>query len=33
MPHIWVSAVAWAFGAMAIGVVYFWRAEARYGRG
>jgi teichoic acid transport system permease protein len=33
MPHVWVSAVAWAFGAIAIGVVYFWRAEARYGRG
>ena len=33
LPHIWISAVGWAVVVVAIGVVYFWRAEARYGRG
>jgi teichoic acid transport system permease protein len=31
--HIWESAVGWAVVTLAIGIVYFWRAEARYGRG
>ena len=31
--HIWEAAIGWAVLALAIGIVYFWRAEARYGRG
>jgi teichoic acid transport system permease protein len=31
--YTWVAAVAWAIIGMAFGFVYFWRAEARYGRG
>jgi teichoic acid transport system permease protein len=33
LTHIWILAVGWAVVILAIGVVYFWRAEARYGRG
>jgi teichoic acid transport system permease protein len=33
LPHIWISAVSWAVVTLVIGVVYFWRAETRYGRG
>ncbi len=33
MSQVWLFAVGWALVAVAIGVVYFWRAEARYGRG
>ncbi len=32
-PQLWVAGVGWAVLALVIGVVYFWRAEARYGRG
>jgi teichoic acid transport system permease protein len=28
----WAYSAAWAFGALAIGTVYFWAAEERYGR-
>jgi len=31
--QLWVAGVGWALVALAIGIVYFWRAEARYGRG
>ncbi|GAA3489174.1 ABC transporter permease [Streptomyces cremeus] len=31
--HVWALAVAWALVAGAGGLVYFWRAEERYGRG
>jgi teichoic acid transport system permease protein len=33
LPHIWESAIGWAVAALAIGIIYFWSAEARYGRG
>ena len=33
VPELWGAAAGWAVLAAAIGVVYFWRAEARYGRG
>ena len=29
----WAILSCWAFGALAIGAVYFWRAEETYGRG
>ncbi|MFB9798673.1 ABC transporter permease [Arthrobacter citreus] len=29
----WAILACWAFGALAIGAVYFWRAEETYGRG
>jgi teichoic acid transport system permease protein len=32
-PGTWVWAVAWGFVMLGAGFVYFWRAEARYGRG
>lgn len=31
--YIWIAAATWAALALAAGFVYFWRAEARYGRG
>ena len=31
--HFWYYAVAWAVVAVVIGFFFFWRAEARYGRG
>jgi len=31
--QLWVAAVGWALLALLGGVVYFWRAEARFGRG
>lgn len=29
----WAILASWAFGALTIGIVYFWRAEETYGRG
>ncbi|GAA2516128.1 ABC transporter permease [Rarobacter incanus] len=29
---LWLWGVGWAAAAMVIGLIYFWRAEARYGR-
>jgi teichoic acid transport system permease protein len=31
--HLWYYAVGWAVAAMVIGFFFFWRAEAKYGRG
>ena len=33
VPQLWGAGVGWAVLALGIGVIYFWRAEARYGRG
>ena len=33
LPELWLAGVGWALVALLIGIVYFWRAEARYGRG
>ena len=33
MTQLWIAGVGWAVIAAGIGIVYFWRAEARYGRG
>jgi teichoic acid transport system permease protein len=33
MGELWAAAAGWALVAVLIGIVYFWRAEARYGRG
>ncbi|MCB5906058.1 ABC transporter permease [Streptomyces pinistramenti] len=32
-PHVWALALGWAVVAGALGFVYFWKAEERYGRG
>lgn len=32
-PYVWPLAVVWAVVTFAVGFVYFWRAEERYGRG
>ncbi|AYG82510.1 Teichoic acid translocation permease protein TagG [Streptomyces hundungensis] len=32
-PHVWLVAGGWAFAALAVGFVYFWKAEEQYGRG
>ncbi|AJT66744.1 ABC transporter permease [Streptomyces chattanoogensis] len=32
-PHVWAFAGGWALLAGAVGFVYFWKAEERYGRG
>jgi teichoic acid transport system permease protein len=31
--HLWYYAIGWAVAAMVIGFFFFWRAEAKYGRG
>nr|WSZ99577.1 ABC transporter permease [Streptomyces sp. NBC_00857] len=31
--HVWLVALAWAVLVAAVGFVYFWKAEERYGRG
>lgn len=31
-PWVWISATAWAFGALMVGFLYFWRGEETYGR-
>jgi teichoic acid transport system permease protein len=33
VPRLWIAGVVWAVLALGLGIVYFWRAEARYGRG
>ena len=30
-PIIWIMGVVWAFGFFALGLVYFYRGEKRYG--
>ncbi|MFB9523842.1 MULTISPECIES: ABC transporter permease [Streptomyces] len=32
-PHVWLAAVVWAVLFGALGFVYFWKSEERYGRG
>lgn len=29
---MWIAAVAWAIGIFVVGIVFFWKAEERYGR-
>ena len=31
--ELWIAGVAWALIALAAGVLYFWQAETKYGRG
>jgi teichoic acid transport system permease protein len=31
--HYWIYAIAWAVLALVVGFYFFWRAEAKYGRG
>ncbi|MCH0541726.1 ABC transporter permease [Streptomyces sp. MUM 203J] len=31
--HVWLAGLAWAAGIGAVGFVFFWKAEERYGRG
>jgi teichoic acid transport system permease protein len=31
-PFMWWAAVGWAFVTLALGIVFFWKAEERYGR-
>ncbi|TCC45717.1 ABC transporter permease [Kribbella capetownensis] len=33
LPHAWTIAIVWSFVMLVAGLVYFWRAEDRYGRG
>src|SRR3984885_9943707 len=33
IPTLWIYGVGWAIVTVVIGFLYFWRAEARYGRG
>jgi teichoic acid transport system permease protein len=33
IPTLWVYGVGWAIVTVVIGFLFFWRAEARYGRG
>jgi len=32
-PFLWIVSSVWSVGVFVFGVLYFWRAEARYGRG
>ena len=29
---MWLAAVVWAFATLILGIVFFWKAEERYGR-
>jgi teichoic acid transport system permease protein len=31
-PFLWIAASSWAIVTFVVGVFYFWKAEARYGR-
>jgi teichoic acid transport system permease protein len=31
-PFLWIVSSIWAFGTFIFGILYFWKAEARYGR-
>jgi teichoic acid transport system permease protein len=31
--ELWLAGLGWAIVALVIGVLYFWQAETRYGRG
>jgi teichoic acid transport system permease protein len=31
--ELWLAGIGWAVVTLAIGVVFFWQAETRYGRG
>jgi teichoic acid transport system permease protein len=31
--HYWYYGIAWAVLALVVGFYFFWRAEAKYGRG
>jgi teichoic acid transport system permease protein len=31
-PMDWIAGAAWAFGICLFGIVWFWRAEEKYGR-
>jgi teichoic acid transport system permease protein len=31
--ELWLAGVGWAFVTLAVGIVFFWQAETRYGRG
>jgi teichoic acid transport system permease protein len=33
ISELWLAGVGWAVLTLAVGVVYFWQAETRYGRG
>jgi teichoic acid transport system permease protein len=33
VSELWIAGAGWAIVAIVVGIVYFWRAEARYGRG
>lgn len=31
--ELWLAGIGWAVVILAVGVVFFWQAETRYGRG
>jgi hypothetical protein len=31
--QLWLAAVGWAVVTLVVGVLFFWQAETRYGRG
>jgi hypothetical protein len=31
--ELWVAGAGWAVVILAVGVIFFWQAETRYGRG
>lgn len=31
-PYLWLVSAGWAFGVFIFGFLYFWKAEAKYGR-
>jgi hypothetical protein len=30
---LWLAAVGWGLGFVVLGVIFFWQAESKYGRG
>ena len=33
ISELWLAGLGWAVVTLAVGVVFFWQAETRYGRG
>jgi teichoic acid transport system permease protein len=32
-PQLWISAIGWGVVIFVVGLVFFWQAEHKYGRG
>jgi hypothetical protein len=30
---LWIAGVGWGIGFLVLGIIFFWQAESKYGRG